>query len=320
MQLHHRLVRILGRIRQDVATLLDKEAINTACRDEKYSWKDRLLNPTNAMHSFVLQILNENTLNDLPAEAVNPSLVRPSAKHASGFLASLKRLLRRLADTLLPHRLLSRRERAPAGSIRASGFPFPLENSVRRVFPSTASNGPSMATFDDVPRFKCRPHTPHDPCYTLPQLSLPGIRDPEGITRSRAFRFNVARLPATPTRPSRGPWLAIGLCCPDGSSLTTASSETLNPPRRLWIRGGGCCTQGNRLGVGIQRFPIYSAGLGSRAASLTPVPRRVQMTVASSSVLAFTSELRVRRSHWSFRGCRVHSELTSRSCYGPRAG
>jgi len=44
------------------------------------------------------------------------------------------------------------------------------------------------------------------------------------------------------------------------------------------------------------------------------------MTVASSSILAFTSELQVRRSHWSFRGCRVHSELISRSCYGPRAG
>ena len=38
-------------------------------------------------------------------------------------------------------------------------------------------------------------------------------------------------------------------------------------------------------------------------------PRRVQLTVTSSSVLAFTSELRVRRPHWSFRGCRVHSEL-----------
>ena len=66
--------------------------------------------------------------------------------------------------------------------------------------------------------------------------------------------------------------------------------------------------------------PIYSAGLCSRAASLTPVSRRVQMTVASSSVLAFTSELQVRRSHWSFRGCRVHSELNSCSYYGPRAG
>ena len=33
------------------------------------------------------------------------------------------------------------------------------------------------------------------------------------------------------------------------------------------------------------------------------------MTVPSSSVLAFTTLLRVRRSRWSFRGCRVHSEL-----------
>jgi len=43
------------------------------------------------------------------------------------------------------------REGATGGLDRASGFPFPLENSVRRVFPSTASNGPSAATFDDVP-------------------------------------------------------------------------------------------------------------------------------------------------------------------------
>jgi hypothetical protein len=47
MQVHHRLTSILRRIRQDVATLLDREAINTACREEGYTWKDRLLNPTN---------------------------------------------------------------------------------------------------------------------------------------------------------------------------------------------------------------------------------------------------------------------------------
>ena len=47
------------------------------------------------------------------------------------------------------------------------------------------------------------------------------------------------------------------------------------------------------LGWESRGSPIYSVGLCSRAASLTPVPRRVQMTVASSSVLAFTSELRV---------------------------
>ena len=53
--------------------------------------------------------------------------------------------------------------------------------------------------------------------------------------------------------------------------------------------------------------PIYSAGLCSRAASHTPVARRVRWTVASSSVLAFTLVSRARRPHWKFRGCRVHS-------------
>ena len=47
MQLQHRLVSILGRIRQDVASLLDKDAIDAACREENYTWKNRLLNPTN---------------------------------------------------------------------------------------------------------------------------------------------------------------------------------------------------------------------------------------------------------------------------------
>jgi len=67
MQLHHRLVSILRRVGQGVATLLDKEAINAACREENYSWKNRLFNPANTVHSFILQILNHNTpLNDLP--------------------------------------------------------------------------------------------------------------------------------------------------------------------------------------------------------------------------------------------------------------
>ena len=48
MQLHHRLVSILRRVGQGVATLLDKEAINAACREENYSWKNRLFNPANS--------------------------------------------------------------------------------------------------------------------------------------------------------------------------------------------------------------------------------------------------------------------------------
>ncbi len=63
------------------------------------------------------------------------------------------------------------------------------------------------------------------------------------------------------------------------------------------------------LGWESRGSPIYSDRLCSRAASLTPVAREVQMTVASLSVLAFTPLLQVRRPHLTFRGCRVRSEL-----------
>ena len=131
---------------------------------------------------------------------------------------------------------------------------------------------------------------------------------PEGITRSRTSRFNVARLPATPTRPSRGPWLAIGLCCPDGSSLTTASSETLNPSPPLMDSRRSLLHPRKSAWGGNPEVPQFTPLDCARVPPPLPRwPRRVPVTVASSSVLAFTSELRVRRPHWKFRGCRVHS-------------
>ena len=69
---------------------------------------------------------------------------------------------------------LPSREGAPGGLDRASGFPFPLENSVRWVFPSTASNGPSVATFDDIPGLKCRPHPPHEAVLYATAVAAPG--------------------------------------------------------------------------------------------------------------------------------------------------
>jgi hypothetical protein len=105
MQAYHRLVSVLQRIRHDVATLLDKEAINAACREEKYTWKDRLLNPANTIHLFILQILNENTpLNDVPrrsGESFTGSAFCKARKRLP--LGVFKCLLRRLADTLLPN-------------------------------------------------------------------------------------------------------------------------------------------------------------------------------------------------------------------------
>jgi Transposase DDE domain len=104
MQSQQRLVSILQRIRQDVATLLDKEAINAACREEKYTWKDRLLNPVNTIHLFILQVLNQNTpINDLPrksGESFTGSAYCKARKRLP--LGVFKSLVRRLADTLLP--------------------------------------------------------------------------------------------------------------------------------------------------------------------------------------------------------------------------
>ncbi len=105
MQAHHRLVSILRRIKQDVAALLDKDAINVACREEGYTWKDRLLNPSNTIHLLALQALNENTaLVDVPrrsGDSFTGSALCKARKRLP--LGIFKRLLRRLADTLLPH-------------------------------------------------------------------------------------------------------------------------------------------------------------------------------------------------------------------------
>ena len=79
-------------------------------------------------------------------------------------------------------------------------------------------------------------------------------------------------LPATPTRPSRGPWLAGGLCCPVRSSLTTASSETLNPsPQLMNSLRRLLHPRKSASGWESRGSPLYSVGLCSRAASLTPV-------------------------------------------------
>jgi hypothetical protein len=105
MQLHHRLVSVFSRIRQDVAAHLDKQAINAACRAENYSWKDRLLNPTNTVHLFILQVLNQNTaLNDLPRKSHQSFTGGAFCKARKRLpLGVFRRLLRSLAETVLPH-------------------------------------------------------------------------------------------------------------------------------------------------------------------------------------------------------------------------
>jgi hypothetical protein len=55
------IVTILGRLTQDLADELSPNAIEQACKDEQYSWRDRLLNPMTTVYLFLLQILHGNT-------------------------------------------------------------------------------------------------------------------------------------------------------------------------------------------------------------------------------------------------------------------
>ncbi len=56
-----RIVTILGRLRQDLTADLSPDAIKQACQEEKYSWRDRLLNPVTTVYLFLLQVLHGNT-------------------------------------------------------------------------------------------------------------------------------------------------------------------------------------------------------------------------------------------------------------------
>jgi hypothetical protein len=56
-----RIVTILGRLPQDLATELSPDAIKQACQQEKYSWRDRLLNPVTTVYLFILQVIHGNT-------------------------------------------------------------------------------------------------------------------------------------------------------------------------------------------------------------------------------------------------------------------
>ena len=44
-----RIVTILGRLRQDLAAMPVHDAIAQACRQEDYSWRDRVLNPVTTL-------------------------------------------------------------------------------------------------------------------------------------------------------------------------------------------------------------------------------------------------------------------------------
>jgi hypothetical protein len=56
-----RIVTILNRLRQDLAAELTPDSIEATCKEEKYTWRKRLLDPATTIYLFILQILHGNS-------------------------------------------------------------------------------------------------------------------------------------------------------------------------------------------------------------------------------------------------------------------
>ncbi len=51
----------LGQVKEDLVALLDRTAAEHACRELGHRWRDRQLDPFTTLHSFILQVLIQNT-------------------------------------------------------------------------------------------------------------------------------------------------------------------------------------------------------------------------------------------------------------------
>ena len=176
-------------------------------------------------------------------------------------------------DTKLDNALSFKRLR---DALRSSCFPDPLDNSVRRVFPSTATNEKSKPTF----------------------AGSTGLYGPQVLGwTSMAPRRKYIEVHLQ-TLSSRGPWLARRLCCPPGSMLTMASSEPL--PTLPWL----IVFVHGRLWLGVG--PQFKLRVCSYMPP--PVPRWTacgRSTVACTRALAFAQSAGARRPHPTQVGSRV---------------
>ncbi|MFO0948718.1 MAG: IS4 family transposase [Planctomycetota bacterium] len=55
------LSEALGRIKRNLAELLERETILECCREVGHTWRDRLFDPVTTLHLFILQVLHRNT-------------------------------------------------------------------------------------------------------------------------------------------------------------------------------------------------------------------------------------------------------------------
>lgn len=117
----------LRQVREDLAGLLDREAVEQVCRDLGYVWRDRRLDPYTTLHLFILQMAHQNTaMTHLPhlsgewfsASAYCQARQRLPAAVIQRLVDSVARSLKRCPETPLwhGHRLML---------IDGSGFSMP---------------------------------------------------------------------------------------------------------------------------------------------------------------------------------------------------
>ena len=58
------ILRVLARIKADVAAHLQATMIERICRELGHTWRDRILTPVVTVHAFLLQVLHGNTACD----------------------------------------------------------------------------------------------------------------------------------------------------------------------------------------------------------------------------------------------------------------
>ena len=90
------------------------------------------------------------------------------------------------------------------------------------------------------------------PRYALGLYAARAQAPAANVASFEASRSEPVKQPFSWTHQPRGPWLASGLCCPAGSSLTMASSEPLGLSCRLMSSSAGLCPSAKA-----ERFPTF---------------------------------------------------------------
>lgn len=102
--MHHRIDTILERLRQDIASRLDPEAVRSACRQAGHGWRRCVLNPVAIVHWFVIQVLHGNTSLEHVARLGGGTFTGPAYCLARALLprAVLQIVLHDLVKALIP--------------------------------------------------------------------------------------------------------------------------------------------------------------------------------------------------------------------------